>query len=163
LTVIKTPEGIDSNKIVKNAYSRYNLSIGIGLSQVCLFVSPCCCQAGAAHLAAAACACDTVCTALCSDWPVSRFTDPLLVLLLAGADTTLCAPCLRVCSCAQVNGKVFRIGHLGNMDELMMCSAISGAEMAMLDAGGCCETRGQTVGCVRRMCVCCCVLELTGE
>lgn len=34
LTVIKTPEGIDSNKIVKNAYSRYNLSIGIGLSQV---------------------------------------------------------------------------------------------------------------------------------
>lgn len=35
----------------------------------------------------------------------------------------------------QVNGKVFRIGHLGNMDELMMCSAISGAEMAMRDAG----------------------------
>jgi alanine-glyoxylate transaminase/serine-glyoxylate transaminase/serine-pyruvate transaminase len=35
----------------------------------------------------------------------------------------------------QVNGKVFRIGHLGNMDELMMCSAISGAEMAMIDAG----------------------------
>jgi alanine-glyoxylate transaminase/serine-glyoxylate transaminase/serine-pyruvate transaminase len=34
-----------------------------------------------------------------------------------------------------VNGKVFRIGHLGNMDELMMCSAISGAEMAMIDAG----------------------------
>jgi aspartate aminotransferase-like enzyme len=24
----------------------------------------------------------------------------------------------------QVNGKVFRIGHLGNMDEPMMCSAI---------------------------------------
>ena len=42
-----------------------------------------------------------------------------------------------VCVCVlQVNGKVFRIGHLGNMDELMMCSAISGAEMAMLDAGG---------------------------
>lgn len=35
LTVIKTPEGIDSNKIVKHAFSRYNLSIGIGLSQVC--------------------------------------------------------------------------------------------------------------------------------
>jgi hypothetical protein len=34
LTVIKTPQGIDSNKIVKHAYSRYNLSIGIGLSQV---------------------------------------------------------------------------------------------------------------------------------
>lgn len=37
LTVIKTPEGIDSNKIVKHAYSRYNLSIGIGLSQVRLW------------------------------------------------------------------------------------------------------------------------------
>lgn len=37
--------------------------------------------------------------------------------------------------CLQVNGKVFRIGHLGNMDELMMCSALSGAEMAMMDAG----------------------------
>jgi alanine-glyoxylate transaminase/serine-glyoxylate transaminase/serine-pyruvate transaminase len=34
-----------------------------------------------------------------------------------------------------VNGKVFRIGHLGNMDELMLCSALSGAEMAMIDAG----------------------------
>jgi len=34
LTVIKTPAGLDSNKIVKHAYSRYNLSIGIGLSQV---------------------------------------------------------------------------------------------------------------------------------
>ncbi|KAF6266398.1 pyridoxal phosphate-dependent transferase [Scenedesmus sp. NREL 46B-D3] len=67
LTVIKVPQGIDANKIVKHAYSRYNLSIGIGLSQV--------------------------------------------------------------------NGKVYRIGHLGNMDELMMCSAISGAEMAMIDAG----------------------------
>lgn len=43
MTVIKTPEGIDSNKIVKNAYSRYNLSIGIGLSQVCVCRSPCCC------------------------------------------------------------------------------------------------------------------------
>ncbi|GBG00276.1 hypothetical protein Rsub_13002 [Raphidocelis subcapitata] len=67
LTVIETPAGVDSNLIVKNAYARYNLSIGVGLSQV--------------------------------------------------------------------NGKVFRIGHLGNMDELMMCSALSGAEMAMIDAG----------------------------
>lgn len=32
--MIKTPANIDSNKIVKHAYSRYNLSIGIGLSQV---------------------------------------------------------------------------------------------------------------------------------
>jgi len=67
LTVIETPQGIDSNKIVKTAYAKYNLSLGVGLSQV--------------------------------------------------------------------NGKVFRIGHLGNMDELMMCSAISGAEMALIDAG----------------------------
>jgi alanine-glyoxylate transaminase/serine-glyoxylate transaminase/serine-pyruvate transaminase len=65
--VIEVPKGVDSNVIVKNAYARYNLSIGIGLSQV--------------------------------------------------------------------NGKVFRIGHLGNMDELMLCSALSGAEMAMIDAG----------------------------
>lgn len=36
---------------------------------------------------------------------------------------------------SKVNGKVFRIGHLGNMDELMMCSALSGAEMAMIDSG----------------------------
>jgi alanine-glyoxylate transaminase / serine-glyoxylate transaminase / serine-pyruvate transaminase len=35
----------------------------------------------------------------------------------------------------QVNGKVFRIGHLGNMDEVMNLSAIAGAEMALLDAG----------------------------
>lgn len=67
LTVIRVPEGVDSNKIVKAAYSKYNLSLGIGL--------------------------------------------------------------------ARVNGKVFRIGHLGNNDELMMCSAIAGAEMAMIDAG----------------------------
>jgi len=67
LSVIEVPKGIDSNLIVKNAYAKYNLSLGIGL--------------------------------------------------------------------AKVNGKVFRIGHLGNMDELMLCSAISGAEMAMIDAG----------------------------
>lgn len=67
LSVIQVPENIDSNKIVKNAYAKYNMSIGIGLSQV--------------------------------------------------------------------NGKVFRIGHLGNMDELMMCSALAGAEMAMIDSG----------------------------
>lgn len=67
LTVIEVPQGIDSNRIVKEAYARYNLSIGIGLSQV--------------------------------------------------------------------NGKVFRIGHLGNNDELMMSSALAGAEMAMIQAG----------------------------
>ena len=67
LTVIRVPESVDSNVIVKQAYARYNLSIGIGLSQV--------------------------------------------------------------------NGKVFRIGHLGNNDELMMSSALAGAEMAMIEAG----------------------------
>jgi alanine-glyoxylate transaminase/serine-glyoxylate transaminase/serine-pyruvate transaminase len=34
LTVIEVPPGIDSNKIVKFAYAKYDLSIGIGLSQV---------------------------------------------------------------------------------------------------------------------------------
>ncbi|MBL6934521.1 MAG: aminotransferase class V-fold PLP-dependent enzyme [Alphaproteobacteria bacterium] len=35
----------------------------------------------------------------------------------------------------QVAGKVFRIGHLGDFNELMLASAIVGAEMAMLDNG----------------------------
>jgi alanine-glyoxylate transaminase/serine-glyoxylate transaminase/serine-pyruvate transaminase len=67
LTVIETPAGIDSQKVVDIAYAKYNLSLGIGLDKV--------------------------------------------------------------------KGKVFRIGHLGNMDELMLCSALCGAEMAMIDAG----------------------------
>jgi alanine-glyoxylate transaminase/serine-glyoxylate transaminase/serine-pyruvate transaminase len=36
---------------------------------------------------------------------------------------------------AQLSGKVFRIGHLGCVTELMLVSAIAGAEMAMRDAG----------------------------
>ncbi|MEC9206229.1 MAG: aminotransferase class V-fold PLP-dependent enzyme [Pseudomonadota bacterium] len=36
---------------------------------------------------------------------------------------------------AKVAGKVFRIGHLGDLNELMLCGAISGAEMAMIDNG----------------------------
>jgi alanine-glyoxylate transaminase/serine-glyoxylate transaminase/serine-pyruvate transaminase len=32
-------------------------------------------------------------------------------------------------------GKLFRIGHLGDLNELMLVSAIAGAEMAMRDAG----------------------------
>ena len=36
---------------------------------------------------------------------------------------------------SKVAGKVFRIGHLGDLNELMLCGAISGAEMAMLDNG----------------------------
>jgi alanine-glyoxylate transaminase / serine-glyoxylate transaminase / serine-pyruvate transaminase len=34
-----------------------------------------------------------------------------------------------------VSGKVFRIGHLGDLNELMLMSAIAGAEMAMRDVG----------------------------
>jgi len=34
-----------------------------------------------------------------------------------------------------VAGKVFRIGHLGDLNELMLMSAIAGAEMAMRDEG----------------------------
>lgn len=36
---------------------------------------------------------------------------------------------------SKVAGKVFRIGHLGDCNELMVMSAIAGAEMAMLDIG----------------------------
>ena len=36
---------------------------------------------------------------------------------------------------ANVAGKVFRIGHLGDLNELMCLGAISGAEMAMRDVG----------------------------
>lgn len=34
-----------------------------------------------------------------------------------------------------VAGKVFRIGHLGDLNELMLMSAIAGSEMAMVDVG----------------------------
>ena len=36
---------------------------------------------------------------------------------------------------ARVQGKVFRIGHLGNMDEIMLCSAICGAELSLVKSG----------------------------
>ena len=32
-------------------------------------------------------------------------------------------------------GKVFRIGHLGDLNELQTSAFISGAEMAMIDSG----------------------------
>lgn len=35
----------------------------------------------------------------------------------------------------RLNGKVFRIGHLGDVNELMLLGAIAGAELAMHDAG----------------------------
>ncbi|MFJ5486389.1 aminotransferase class V-fold PLP-dependent enzyme [Hansschlegelia beijingensis] len=36
---------------------------------------------------------------------------------------------------SKVAGKVFRIGHIGDLNELMLLGAISGAEMSMLDNG----------------------------
>jgi alanine-glyoxylate transaminase/serine-glyoxylate transaminase/serine-pyruvate transaminase len=36
---------------------------------------------------------------------------------------------------SKVAGKVFRIGHLGDLNELMLLGALAGAEMAMLDVG----------------------------
>ncbi len=36
---------------------------------------------------------------------------------------------------SKVAGKVFRIGHIGDLNELMLLGAIAGAEMAMLDNG----------------------------
>jgi alanine-glyoxylate transaminase/serine-glyoxylate transaminase/serine-pyruvate transaminase len=36
---------------------------------------------------------------------------------------------------SKVAGKVFRIGHLGDLNELMLMGALAGSEMAMLDVG----------------------------
>ena len=36
---------------------------------------------------------------------------------------------------SQMAGKLFRIGHLGDLNELMLLGAISGAEMSMRDVG----------------------------
>jgi alanine-glyoxylate transaminase / serine-glyoxylate transaminase / serine-pyruvate transaminase len=36
---------------------------------------------------------------------------------------------------SKVAGKVFRIGHLGWLNEGMVCTALSVAEMAMIDCG----------------------------
>ncbi len=36
---------------------------------------------------------------------------------------------------SEMAGKLFRIGHLGDLNELMLLGAISGAEMAMRDVG----------------------------
>jgi alanine-glyoxylate transaminase/serine-glyoxylate transaminase/serine-pyruvate transaminase len=67
VSAIYVPEGINSNDVNKHAYSRYNLSLSIGL--------------------------------------------------------------------AKVAGKAFRIGHLGDLNELMVLATISVTEMALLDAG----------------------------
>jgi alanine-glyoxylate transaminase/serine-glyoxylate transaminase/serine-pyruvate transaminase len=40
---------------------------------------------------------------------------------------------------SKVAGRLFRIGHVGDLNELMLCGALAGAEMAMLDYGVRCE------------------------
>ena len=67
VSAIRVLDGFDANEVVKLAYHRYNLSLGVGLSKVA--------------------------------------------------------------------GKVFRIGHLGDLNELMVLTALAGSEMAMRDAG----------------------------
>jgi len=67
VSAVVVPEGFDAGDVVKLAYARYRLSLGVGLSKVA--------------------------------------------------------------------GKVFRIAHLGDLNELMLVSAIAGAEMTMRDLG----------------------------
>ncbi len=67
VSAIRVPEGFDGNQVVKIAYHRYNLSLGVGLSKVA--------------------------------------------------------------------GKLFRIGHMGDLSDLMLLTAIAGCEMAMRDLG----------------------------
>ena len=67
VSAIYVPEGIDSANVVKTAYYRYNVSLGVGLNKVM--------------------------------------------------------------------GKVFRIGHLGALDEVMVGGALFGVEMALKDCG----------------------------
>lgn len=67
VSAIVIPEGFDSSALVKHAYHRYGLSLGVGLSKVA--------------------------------------------------------------------GRVFRIGHLGDLNELMCLTALAGSEMAMRDLG----------------------------
>jgi alanine-glyoxylate transaminase/serine-glyoxylate transaminase/serine-pyruvate transaminase len=67
VSAVMVPTGIDGAAIIARAFSRYNLALGAGLSQVA--------------------------------------------------------------------GKLFRIGHLGDSNELMLMAALAGSEMAMLDCG----------------------------
>jgi len=67
VSAILLPEGYDSAALVRHAYTRYHLSLGMGLNKVA--------------------------------------------------------------------GKVFRIGHLGDLNEIMCLTAVAGSEMAMRDMG----------------------------
>ena len=42
----------------------------------------------------------------------------------------------------KVKGKMFRIGHLGDFNDLMLCGALSGVEMGLRMAGVPIETGG---------------------
>ena len=78
LTVIKAPPGMDTTRLVRTAFAKYNLSIGLGLSAVA--------------------------------------------------------------------GKVFRIGHLGDLNEVSLLGALAGTEMALRDCGYTAFTPGAGVG-----------------
>ena len=67
VSAIQLPDGFDSNALIRHAYRRYGLSLGLGL--------------------------------------------------------------------AKLNGKVFRIGHLGDLNELMVLSALGTTELALRDQG----------------------------
>ena len=67
LSVIQGPPGMDTSALVRNAYAKYNLSIGLGLSEVA--------------------------------------------------------------------GKVFRIGHLGDLNEVSLLGCLAGVEMSLRDCG----------------------------
>src|SRR5581483_1609832 len=67
VSAIQLPDGFDSNALIRHAYRRYGLSLGLGL--------------------------------------------------------------------AKLNGRVFRIGHLGDLNELMVLSALGTTELALRDAG----------------------------
>jgi alanine-glyoxylate transaminase / serine-glyoxylate transaminase / serine-pyruvate transaminase len=67
VTAVSVPAGFNSDDVVKAAYYRYRMSLGVGLSKVA--------------------------------------------------------------------GKVFRIGHIGNINEIMILQALAGCEMALRDVG----------------------------
>jgi alanine-glyoxylate transaminase/serine-glyoxylate transaminase/serine-pyruvate transaminase len=67
VSAVQLPDGFDSNALIRHAYRRYGLSLGLGLSKL--------------------------------------------------------------------NGKVFRIGHLGDLNELMVLSALGTTELALRDIG----------------------------
>ncbi len=79
---------------------------------------------------------------LCAKEPAWHSDTVTAVMLPAGVDgAKVIAHAFRRYNLAlgaglsKVAGKLFRIGHLGDLNELMLMGAIAGAEMAMLDVG----------------------------